>query len=125
MAAPVCRIAPASTPISSQPPPVTVPSIPPIDGSMGSIIAALNAMKIAIEGLYGLQGIVRAPAANKSPSPSKPSPKKTGRFNETKRTSAKVKVTNPDDDSQYVMVDQINSLTFTDSVTGETWQWNR
>lgn len=46
-------------------------------------------------------------------------------FIEINRTTKLVKVVNPQNTSQYVMVKQIVALTMFDKVTGETWTWKQ
>lgn len=54
--------------------------------------------------------------------------KDNGKFNfqevRSARTTKTVRVTNPDDSTQFVDVEQINSLTFKNS-NDETWTWKR
>jgi hypothetical protein len=50
---------------------------------------------------------------------------KEGKWRETKRVQERVKIVNPDDDSQYVTFRRINKLVFTNSATGETLTWSR
>ncbi len=48
-----------------------------------------------------------------------------GNWIELKRVTATVRVSNPQDDSQFVDIEQINQLVMVDRVTGATWVWNR
>jgi hypothetical protein len=41
------------------------------------------------------------------------------------RTTATVRVENPDDSSQFVEIERINQLVMRDTVTGSTWEFNR
>jgi hypothetical protein len=46
-------------------------------------------------------------------------------FIESGRVTQLVKVFNPDDDSQFVIVERINAVTFKDPLTGITFTWKR
>lgn len=46
-------------------------------------------------------------------------------FKEVNRVVKKVKVVNPDDKEQYVIINQIVSLTLRDPVSGLTWTWTQ
>jgi hypothetical protein len=46
-------------------------------------------------------------------------------FTEVGRDTEKVRVTNPNDDSQYVDIERINRLTMRNNNTGELWVWYR
>ena len=50
-----------------------------------------------------------------------------GRFTEQRnsRVTKKVKVYSKQDPATFVEVEQINAMTFRDSVTGEVWTWGR
>ncbi len=48
-----------------------------------------------------------------------------GNWIEFKRVTATVRVSNPQDSSQFVDIEQINQLVMVDRVTGATWVWNR
>jgi hypothetical protein len=50
---------------------------------------------------------------------------KSIRFAEVSRNKEKVKVVSPDDDSIFVIVERINSITFMDRVTGSLLVWQR
>lgn len=52
------------------------------------------------------------------------SQKTTQRFVETDRTTEKVKIVNPEDDTQFVIVERTNSITFVDRLTGITIVFN-
>jgi hypothetical protein len=46
-----------------------------------------------------------------------------GDWVETNRVTQNVKVVNPDDDSQFVIVKEVTSITLTNSTTGDTITW--
>src|SRR6185369_3788272 len=46
-----------------------------------------------------------------------------GDWIETNRVTQNVKVVNPDDDSQFVIVKEVTSITLTNSTTGDTITW--
>lgn len=139
----VCHISPKTQ--ISQPAvgPLRMRSIPPINTSngaaaqMASMAEAIAALTYNIQLLSGqLQqrdnGNGNTNQGSGAPGPGKggsaprpPNPSKQSRFAEVNRTTEKVKVTNPDDDSQFVEFNQINTLTMVDTITGETWSWNR
>jgi hypothetical protein len=48
-----------------------------------------------------------------------------GTYKQFTRTTEKVKVTNPNDPSQFVEIERIKSLVMKDIKTGEAWTWNR
>ncbi len=48
----------------------------------------------------------------------------TQRYVEVDRVTQKVKVVNPDDDTQFVIVERLTSVTFLDKLTGTTIQLN-
>lgn len=50
---------------------------------------------------------------------------KSVRFAEVSRNREKVKIVNPDDDSEFIIVDRINSIVFMDRVTGSLLVWQR
>jgi len=52
------------------------------------------------------------------------STKAAQRYVETDRTTEKVKIVNPDDDTQFVIVERTNSITFVDRLTGITIVFN-
>lgn len=47
-----------------------------------------------------------------------------GDFNEVDRVTKKVRITNPKDDQQWVEVNQIQSITWENSATGQTIVWH-
>ena len=118
--APVCEIQPVIS--TAQPAPPKVPSIPPAT-DLASALNAINALAAAMR--YVLSHL---PPPNPNPQGSgggNTQAPALGRWNQVNRSTAQVKVTNPQDPSQYVIIDRINSLTMRDSKTGETWVWSR
>ncbi len=144
----VCNIAPVIQ--VNQPVTSSIPAIPTPGPDISSILATLNALKLAVEKLSGQSpgpnswygaGNALTPASSAGGGPSsgskaqqqqqqtqnnanKPQGAK-GRWTEISRQTATVRVTNPNDNTQYVDVLRINQLVFQDSVTGEVWTWNR
>lgn len=114
--APVCHI-PPKTP-STQPNPVNIPSIPPARPDVQSLMHTVNAMRQVIMILSGQQGLRGPQGAPGNNAKSKPA-----RWSESNRQTEKVKVYNPNDKTQFIEVERINSLTMRDAVTGETWNW--
>lgn len=119
---------------TDQPGAPQLPAIPSYDGTDAGLQGTLDALVTATRAMAG-----QNPAANnkgntspqgsgsngmKSPTNNK---KKDGggRFSEVSRVTKKVKISNPDDDTQYVMVEQITKLVMQDNVTKEQWVWTR
>ena len=73
----------------------------------------------------GSLGHTRLTSADDLPGAQTESQGDTGRFVEQSRQTQKVRVTNPDDDSIYVDVMVITSLTMKDTKTNELWVWTR
>jgi hypothetical protein len=129
MAAPICLI---PTTVSVPPPPaVAFPSIPLPEPTIPGLVASVSALKNAVELLSGqnnnvkkVSGVINGFSIKDNSKQQKKTPAQ-GRWVETNRVTATVRITNPQDSTQYVDVLRINQLTFTDSVTGETWVWNR
>lgn len=121
-AAPVCHIPPVTT--TQQPTPVNIPAIPPAGPSIASLVASVNALRLAVLLL-----------TNQHPQPPdngttngfklKNDPKGSSRWSEQSRVTETVRVFNPDDHSQFVDVERINKLSMRDNVTGEAWSWDR
>lgn len=132
--APVCHISPDEA-IASRGR-VRFPSIPPAVDLTTALLAikALTAIIIQLTGqqtLQGVPGIVGARGAGgvsgAGGSPGGPGkdgkPGKEGNWVEVDRQTQKKKITNPDDDSQFVYIQQITQLQMKDTVTGNTWLW--
>lgn len=123
--APVCEIQPIIN--TQQPSPVTLPAIP-LATDLPSALAAINAMAMWIrhaqqrlpppppdvQGRGGISGIK-----------TKPSTPVQGRWTKVSQQTKVVRVTNPNDPTQFVDVQQIVALTMTDTHTGEKWIWTR
>lgn len=119
--APVCYVEPTVAPVDAHTP--NLPAIPTAQpNDMGSIIAALNALKMAFELLAGQRkqpapftggGLLKSAKAQKK-----------GRWVEIQRIVKPVRVFNPNDHSQYVDVQRTEKLVLQDSVTGEIWLYN-
>jgi hypothetical protein len=121
--APVCHISPDQV-IFDQPKPVKMPTIPPaVD--LASALAAIRALTLLVQQLAGQQSVQGPQGLPGQPGQS--SRTKVGRWNEIpgSRVTQTVRVFNPQDKTQYVDVERINSLTLQDNVTGEDWVWRR
>jgi len=124
--APVCLIQPVIS--TSQPPPLVMPSIPQAN-DLASALAAINALSTALRYIQSQlppnTPNIQGPGGMISTNSKKGGPAKQGRWNQLARVTEQVKVTNPSDSTQFVIIDRIKSLTMKDSVTGETWVWTR
>lgn len=112
--APVCAVSANET--IQQPKPVQYPSIP-VATDLPSAIAAINAMRQVVQKLSG--GFTTSSSGKKNT----PAPPQTT-FTEISRATKTVRITNPNDPTQFIDVERISSLTLKDSQTGETWGWN-
>lgn len=115
---PICHVPPVTP--QTQPGPVSLQSIPPAQPNIASLVATVNAMRqtiIFLSGQQGRRGQQGAPGNSQKSPPA--------RWTEAGRTTEKVKVYNPDDKTQFVEVERINSLQMKDGITGESWSWNR
>ncbi len=128
--APICNAKPAPAVFKTIVPsqaltPVTADTMLPAIQQLQTAVAALtkkvpvnntiNALPVAAADTGGgssdgLLGGLKKPKKN----PDDP------QWEETQRNTQNVKVVNPDDDSQFVIVKEITFLEFTNSVTGET-----
>lgn len=132
MSAPVCHVSPATQ--ISQPPQVQLPSIPQASANnMNSIINAINAITQAIQMLAGqirpsgmaVNGQLLSQGASggfsvkggSSPPPSKQAP--TGSWTQIGENTTITRVVNPSDDTQFVDVKRVNSVTLQNSATGQ------
>jgi len=89
--------------------------------SMSDVLAALQQLIINFN-------LITGNGPGNSNQPGKPGkPPKLGRFVENRqgRITKQVKIYSKQDPDTFVVVDQINALTFKDSVTGEQWTWGR
>lgn len=117
--APVCTV-PTQAP-TTQPLPTAMPAIPAPTPSIAGLMASVTALKRAVETLSGQKGGLSGFTTN----PSSKKSNQDGRWKEVDRVKETVRVFNPNDSSQFVDVLRINKLVFQDTVTGETWIWNR
>lgn len=115
---PVCHIPPATS--VDQPGPVAIPAIPPATPNLASLVATVNAMRQVIIFITGQQGPAGPQGAAGGGAKTKPV-----RWTEESRSTEKVKIYNPDDNTQFVEIERINKLTMQDGVTGESWTWSR
>jgi hypothetical protein len=125
--APICSIEPIIKP--DQPDPSKFPPIPQAT-DLASALRAINALSQIVRNLTGQTGvtvvnnrfvtnITGQGGTTIPPKPNKPPP--VGRWIQKTITRKDVKITNPDDPSQFVIVSRVQNLTMKDSVTGETW----
>jgi hypothetical protein len=133
--APVCNLtppAPISTPLSK-----LIASIP-VATDLPSAINALNAIRTVLNvqnnAIPPNNTVVWTGLKTTKPEPSKPTDKqpsnassgqKRSGFTQSNVVTKLVKVTNPNDATQFVMVRQIVGLTMNNPVTGEQWQWTQ
>lgn len=115
---------------TNQPAGPSIAAIPSWDGSAEGLGGTINALVDAVRQLSG-----QIPASGADPIGGAkfgaPGNIKTGgakddkvqKFTEINRTTKNVKITNPEDDTQFVIVQQITSLTMQDNVTKEKWIW--
>ncbi len=96
-----------------------LPSIPSYDGTQRGLQDTLDMLSQSVNRLSG-----HLPGANNKQSQSTPNRhKKKARFSEVTRTTQEVKIKNPDDPTQFVVVKQITKLVMQDNVTKEQWVW--
>ena len=122
--APVCLIEPVIS--DQQPDEAKFPPIPQaVD--LASAMRAINTLSGIVRTIIGQVG----PSSNTGGSGSggsggggsKKKPAPQGRWIQKSITRKDVKVTNPDDPSQFVIVSRVENLTMRDTVTGEAWTW--
>jgi len=116
MVAPVCHDSQDQK--INQPAPKLTPAIPhAID--LPSALAAIQALTTTINYLMNPIIINNSGGSNM---PAKPT-----RWSESPGTRVieKVKITNPNDPTQFVEIERIKSLTMQDGKTGENWVWHR
>jgi len=101
---------------TDQPAAPQLPAIPNNDGTQQGLQNTVDSLVHAVNRLSGHQ-----PSTNNT----QPSQKKDGkaRFAEISRVTQTVKIKNPDDATQFVMVKQITKLVMQDTVTKEQWVW--
>jgi hypothetical protein len=121
MGAPVCLITPKNP---YAPPNAAMASTIPIASDLASAIQAINAMRLLLQQLMN-----QIPANNTTPGggfKSSPSPNKpNANFNEVQRVTSQVKITDPTNPQNYVVVNQITALKFLDKQSGQTWVWQQ
>lgn len=117
----VCHIPPRT--ITSQPQPVEMPSIPPVQPNIASLTATVNAMRHVIMILSGQQGTEGPPGRPGKDGKTKSDP--PTRWAETTRVVETVRIFSPEDRSVYVDVERINRLVMSDKATKELWSWDR
>lgn len=117
---------------TNQPGPPQLPAIPSYDGTPGSLQGTIDALVTATRAMAG-QNVAANNKGNTSQQSGNTAKSTTnskkkdggGRFTEVSRVTKTVKISNPDDDTQYVMVEQITKLIMQDNVTKEQWVWSR
>ena|SRR5215467_7655656 len=127
--APVCHQPPTSD--IPEPAGPNLPAIPAPDGTIEGMMNSLNSLIQGYNGLAGFgpfgggKGVAGAAAGGAAGGFKTKDQQKLGRFIEQSRRTQKVRVTNPDDENQWVDVEVITSLIMKDTKTGETWEWKR
>lgn len=118
MAAPVCHIPPVPPP-TTQPTGNRLPSIPAAT-DLASALRAISAMRQAIQQLSNQitqdNGVINGFRTKQN---------QGATWTEDRRVTENVRITNPEDDSQYIDVERINMLRMKNKDTGQTWTWNR
>lgn len=118
MAAPVCHIPPVP-PATTQPTGTRLPSIPAAT-DLSSALRAIAAMRQAIQQLSNQitkdNGVINGFRQDRN---------QGATWTEDSRVTETVRVTNPQDENQYVDVERINSLSMKNRDTGQTWKWKR
>jgi hypothetical protein len=113
--------------MTTQPSGPSLQAIPELQNSQEGMYNTVSALVQTVRALAGQTPKQSNRSTPKTPNQQKPQdqPKKdnTGRWTEAVRVTSTVKITNPNDNTQYVMVKQITQLIMIDSVTGETWTW--
>lgn len=106
----------------------------PVATDLASAIAAVNAMRqnwAIVQTQVGQNNTVTNPATNPgggaggSSSKKSNTDKKSSNFIEVSRKTTKTKITDPNDPSVFVEVEQITGLTLKQKSTGETWTWTQ
>jgi hypothetical protein len=115
--------------MANQPSGPALQAIPELQQSMEGMYNTVAALVQVVRGLSGQtpkqsSAIPKGSKANTSKTQQTQKKENTGRWSEASRVTSTVKITNPNDDTQYVMVNQITQLIMVDSVTGEQWVWN-
>jgi hypothetical protein len=100
---PVCHIPPVNN--IQQPTAHDLTSVSPAQPNIQSLTATVNQLRQIVINLLNRPN--------------------NGQWVEESRVTERVKVTNPNDATQFVMVDRINQLIMVDRVSGQRWTWNR
>lgn len=119
--APVCNTAiPGAV---NQPTPKTLPAIPTATDLASALTAIQAITKIVQTLLQGSGSAGGGITGFKTQSGSKAS----NNFTEvaSRRVTKTVRIYNPSDQTQYVDVQQVSSVTMQDPMTGQTWTWTR
>lgn len=123
MTDPVCHIPPET--VVDQPQPQNLPAIPPAQPNVQSLAQTVNAMRQTIMILTGRQGVQGPQGVPGKPGQSGNAQSKKAQWTEASRQTEQVKIYNPNDNTQFIEVERINSLTMKDSATNQTWTWRR
>lgn len=110
--------------VTDQPGPQNLPGIPPPDATIAGLLATVDALRrnmLIITGQQGVQG-PRGQAGPRSPNTGA-----KGQWIEDKgkRVMTKVKIYSKTDPTQFVEIEQVNSITMTNKDTKQTWTWRR
>jgi hypothetical protein len=119
--APVCNVTPPAAPVVT---PTVPPAAIPVATDLQSALAAVNRIRQWIQQTTNqTPNTVFSGVASKDPSKKKP--QQVSGFTEVPaaRTYKTVKVTNPKDKSQYVVVRQITGLKFHNPATNQSLNW--
>lgn len=118
--APVCRITPVKP---YAPPNAAMATSIPIASDLASAIQAINALRQLLQVIMNQlpSNNTTPPGGGFSSSPSKGN----ANFNEISRVTSQVKIVDPTNPANYVVVNQITALNFLDKVSGQTWQWKQ
>ena len=117
-AAPVCEIQPVIS--TAQPAPSSLPAIP-VATDLPSALQAIQALTMWVRQARPLLN----PQPQQSQGLAKNQQPTSGGWKRVSQQYKTVRVTNPNDPSQYVDVQQIESLIMSHPTTGETWTWSR
>ena len=125
MGAPICTTTP--TPASQTFASPLVNSIP-VASDLPSAIAAVNALRQVINGMFGANTQGNGGNSGTGQAPLKPGGGfSVSQFQQSNQTVTKVRIYDPNDPSKqtYVDVNQVTSLTMTNPITKETWKWSQ
>ena len=119
--APVCNIdavVPSPTGITSP-----LAAIPVANGN--NTVQVLNALRQAIMNIYNQNSGSRSSSGNNGGGSGGAQNPALGKFMQTDIQTKLVKVYNPDDNTQWVQVRQVVSVTWTNAKTGQTITYNQ